>query len=94
MVAGLVPGNCGGVGRVVVLTWYGLLRRPVGPWALLIGALAWLGLLGVVLAVVAPGGSYLASLPTLATAIAGIVAVTVPSRRAGLVAVCSVAPLP
>ena len=71
---------------VVVLTWYGLLRRPVGPWALLIGALAWLGLLGVVLAVVAPGGSYLASLPALATAIAGIVAVTVPSPWAGLIA--------
>jgi hypothetical protein len=64
---------------VVVLTWYGLLRRPVGPWALLIGALTWLGLLGVVLAVVAPGGSYLASLPALAAAIAGVVALTVPS---------------
>ena len=71
---------------VVVLTWYGLLRRPVGPWALIIGALTWLGLLGVVLAVVAPGGSYLASLPALAAALAGMVAMTVPSPWAWLIA--------
>src|SRR5262245_4328486 len=49
----------------VVLTWYGLLRRRFGGWALAIGGLGWLALLGIVLAQLAPGGSYLAALPAL-----------------------------
>jgi hypothetical protein len=53
----------------VVLTWYGLLRRRIGAWALAIGALAWFAVLGLVLAAVTPGGSYLAALPALAGAI-------------------------
>ena len=31
---------------VTVLLWYGLLRRRIGPWALVIGAFAWLAVLG------------------------------------------------
>jgi len=61
----------------VLLTWYGLLRRRIGVWNLAVGALGWLALIGVVLAVVAPGGSYLAAVPALACAVGGIVAVTV-----------------
>ena len=57
-----------------VLTWYGLLRRRFGAWTLATGALGWLAVLGLVLAYATPGGSYLASLPTLAAAIGGIVA--------------------
>ncbi|MEV0717172.1 M28 family peptidase [Asanoa sp. NPDC050611] len=58
----------------ILISWYALLRRRVGPAALAIGGLAWLAVLGVVLAAVTPGGSYLAALPALAGAIGGIVA--------------------
>jgi len=71
---------------VTVLVWYGLLRRRIGPWALFVGAFGWLALLGVVLAAVTPGGSYLAALPALAGAIAGMVALLVRSAVGGLVA--------
>jgi len=59
----------------VLLTWYGLFRRPIGSWALAIGGLGWLAVLGIVLAALAPGGSYLAALPALAGALTGLVAV-------------------
>ncbi|HWJ84561.1 MAG TPA: hypothetical protein VNR62_03980, partial [Cellulomonas sp.] len=51
-----------------------------------IGALTWLALLGVVLAGVTPGGSYLAALPALAGGLAGVVAVLVRHETGGLVA--------
>ncbi|HEU0239150.1 MAG TPA: M28 family peptidase [Micromonosporaceae bacterium] len=63
----------------VVLTWYGLLRRRFGGWALTIGGLGWLALLGVVLAAFTPGGSYLAALPALAGSVAAIVTLAVPA---------------
>ncbi|HEY7176902.1 MAG TPA: M28 family peptidase, partial [Micromonosporaceae bacterium] len=66
----------------IVLGWYGLLRRRFGGWALAIGALGWLGVLGVVLAAATPGGSYLAALPALAGALAGLVALALPTARA------------
>jgi Peptidase family M28 len=66
----------------VVLTWYGLLRRRFGGWALAIGGLGWLAVLGVVLAAVTPGGSYLAALPALAGSIAAMVAIGAGSTRA------------
>jgi hypothetical protein len=56
----------------VVLGWYGLLRRRVGALPLAVGGLVWLAVLGAVLAVVAPGGSYLAACPALAGALAGL----------------------
>jgi hypothetical protein len=65
----------------VVLTWYGLLRRRFGGWTLAIGGLGWLALLGIVLAIVTPGGSYLAALPALAGSIAAMVAIGVRARR-------------
>ncbi|MDM4720936.1 M28 family peptidase [Micromonospora sp. WMMA1363] len=58
----------------VLFTWYALTRRRVGPAALAIGALGWLALFGVLLAVLVPGGAYLATLPALAGALAGLVA--------------------
>ncbi len=58
----------------IVLAWYALLRRKFGSWALAIGALGWLAVLGIVLAAATPGGSYLAALPALAGAAAGLVA--------------------
>jgi hypothetical protein len=63
-----------------VLTWYGLLRRRFGGWPLAIGALGWLAILGIVLAAFTPGGSYLATLPALAAALAAIASLCV---RAG-----------
>ena len=59
----------------VVFTWYALLRRRLGPAALAVGGLGWLAVLGLVLAALAPGGSYLAALPALAGALSGIAAV-------------------
>ncbi|MEU4771290.1 M28 family peptidase [Micromonospora sp. NPDC023644] len=58
----------------VLFTWYALLRRRVDPAALAIGGLGWLAVLGVPLAVLVPGGAYLVTLPALAGALAGLVA--------------------
>ncbi|MFY1578765.1 M28 family peptidase [Verrucosispora sp. WMMD703] len=58
----------------VVFAWYALSRRRIGPAALAIGGLGWLALLGVLLAFLAPGGAYLATLPALAGALGGLVA--------------------
>ncbi|MEU5723338.1 M28 family peptidase [Micromonospora sp. NPDC047738] len=58
----------------VLFTWYALTRRWVGPAALAFGGLAWLALFGVLLAVLVPGGAYLATLPALAGALAGLAA--------------------
>ncbi len=71
----------------IVLSWYGLLRRRIGRWPLAIGALGWLAVIGVALAVLAPGGSYLATIPALAGAVGTAVAVTVRQWWAGLTAV-------
>ncbi len=57
----------------VLLTWYGLLRRRMGSWPLILGGLGWLAVLGLVLAAATPGGSYLAALPALAAAVAGLI---------------------
>ncbi|MFC8617733.1 M28 family peptidase [Micromonospora purpureochromogenes] len=58
----------------VLLGWYALVRRWAGPIALAIGGLGWLALLGVPLALFAPGGSYLVVLPALAGVVGGFVA--------------------
>jgi hypothetical protein len=58
----------------VLFTWYALTRRRIGPAALAFGGLAWLALFGVLLAVLVPGGAYLTTLPALAGALAGLVA--------------------
>ncbi|MDG4821332.1 M28 family peptidase [Asanoa sp. WMMD1127] len=58
----------------ILLAWYALLRRRLGPAALAVGGLAWLAVLGLVLAALTPGGSYLAALPALAAAVGGLVA--------------------
>ncbi|MFC0503628.1 M28 family peptidase [Micromonospora costi] len=58
----------------VVLAWYALTRRWIGPAALAVGGLGWLAVLGVVLAVAVPGGAYLTTLPALAGAFGGLVA--------------------
>ncbi|WP_225852481.1 M28 family peptidase [Micromonospora sp. AMSO12t] len=61
----------------VLFTWYALTRRRVGPAALAVGGLGWLAVLGVLLAVLVPGGAYLVTLPALAGAVAGLVALSV-----------------
>ena len=71
----------------VLLTWYGLLRKRIGAWALALGGLLWLAVLGLVLAAVTPGGSYLAALPALAVAIGLIVSLLVSGPWARLLAV-------
>jgi hypothetical protein len=85
---------------LVVLAWFGLLRRRVGPWPLIVGALGVLSLVGVLMAALVPGGSYLAALPALAGAL-GVAATlarpaawvrVVASLLAGAVAVAILAP--
>ncbi|WP_433050192.1 M28 family peptidase [Dactylosporangium sp. CS-033363] len=61
----------------VLLCWYALSRRRVGPVPLATGALGLLALLGAVFAAAIPGGSYLVALPALAGALAGIAALYV-----------------
>ncbi|MEU8284685.1 M28 family peptidase [Micromonospora sp. NPDC048905] len=58
----------------ILFAWYALLRRRIGPAALAVGGLAWLALLGVLLAVAVPGGAYLTTLPALAGALGGLIA--------------------
>ncbi|MFE6969686.1 M28 family peptidase [Isoptericola sp. NPDC057653] len=65
-----------GIVATVLVAWFVGLRRSLGGPALAVGALGWLAVLGVVLAAVTPGGSYLAAIPALAGAVAGLVAVT------------------
>src|SRR5689334_8655467 len=72
---------------IVVLGWYALFRRRFGPAALAIGGLAWLAVLGVLLAAFVPGGSYLTALPALAGAVTGIVAVLFRGGWAAVIAV-------
>lgn len=68
-----------GIVATVVAGWFVGLRRSLGGVALAYGALGWLAVIGVVLAAFTPGGSYLAALPALAGAVAGLVVVG-PSR--------------
>ena len=64
----------------VVLVWYALLRNRVGAVSLWLGALLWSSVLALVLAEFAPGGAYLATLPALAGAVAGLLLVATRSR--------------
>lgn len=61
----------------VLLSWYASIRRRIGPAALAVAGFGWLAVLGVVLAALTPGGAYLATLPALAGALGGLVALAV-----------------
>jgi hypothetical protein len=63
------------IAALVIISWFAVLRRRLGPATLAIAGLSWLAVLGLVLAAFTPGGSYLAALPALAGALTGIVAV-------------------
>jgi Peptidase family M28 len=75
-----------GLVGLVLFGWYALSRRRIGAAALAIGGLAWLALVGVVLAAFTPGGSYLAALPALAGAGAGLIGLAVPATWGRLAA--------
>lgn len=62
------------IAAMVMFGWFALLRRKLGPAALATAGFGWLAVLGVVLAAMMPGGSYLAAIPALAGGICGIVA--------------------
>jgi hypothetical protein len=70
----------------VVLLWYAVLRRRLGPTALALGGLVWLAVLAALLAGFAPGGSYLAAWPALLGAVTGVVAVSTSSRTVRAIA--------
>ncbi|MEV6347703.1 M28 family peptidase [Actinoplanes sp. NPDC051851] len=59
---------------LAVLLWYALLRRRLGPVTMATAGLGWLAVLGAVLSAVTPGGAYLATLPALAGALTGLLA--------------------
>ncbi|MGI5236917.1 M28 family peptidase [Dactylosporangium sp. CA-139066] len=61
----------------ILLCWYALSRRRLGPVPLATGGLALLAVLGLLFAAVIPGGSYLVAIPALAGALAGIGALLV-----------------
>jgi peptidase M28-like protein len=62
------------IAAFVVVAWYASLRRRIGPVPLAVAGAGWLAVLGLVLAWLMPGGSYLTALPALAAALTGIVA--------------------
>ncbi len=62
----------------VILGWWVALRRKLDSPSIALGALVWLALFGVLMATGVPGGSYLAALPALAVALAGIAALFLP----------------
>ena len=64
----------------VVLLWYALVRRWLGPSAAAVGGVVWLAVLAAVLARYAPGGSYLAAVPAVAGAVLGGIAALTSSR--------------
>ncbi|GAB1644875.1 hypothetical protein KRMM14A1259_52980 [Krasilnikovia sp. MM14-A1259] len=70
----------------VTLAWYALLRRRTGPATLAVGGLGWLAAVGLLLAAVAPGGSYLTVLPALAGALAACAAILLRPAWAGMAA--------
>jgi len=65
------------IAALVVIGWFVALRRRFSPIALTVAGLGWLAVLALVLAAVAPGGSYVAALPALAGALAGLLALVV-----------------
>ncbi|GAA3254418.1 M20/M25/M40 family metallo-hydrolase [Nonomuraea helvata] len=60
---------------LALLCWYLPLRRRLGPAALAIGALAWPAGLGLLCAQVAPGASFVLTLPALFCALGGTAAI-------------------
>ncbi|MEV4108710.1 M28 family peptidase [Nonomuraea sp. NPDC049695] len=60
---------------LALLCWYLPLRRRLGPAALAIGALAWPAGLGLLCAQVAPGASFVFTLPALFCALGGTAAI-------------------
>jgi hypothetical protein len=63
------------------LAWFAVLRPRFGTLVLWIGSLAFLAVLGLVLAFATPGGSYLVALPALAAALAGLAALGLPDLK-------------
>lgn len=58
----------------ILLTWYGLLRRRVGATELALGMVIWAALIGLVLGIVSPGASHLATWPVLGASLGGLAA--------------------
>jgi hypothetical protein len=85
---------------VIVLGFYAVVRRWLDRASISVGVFGWLAILGVVMGLLVPGGSYLTALPALAGAIAGIAALYLRDdlarvgvlALAGLVAVVVLAP--
>ncbi|MET7461277.1 M28 family peptidase [Nonomuraea sp. NPDC005501] len=63
---------------LALLGWYLPLRRRLGPAASAVGALAWPAGLGLLCAQVAPGASYVFTLPALLCALGGLAALLLP----------------
>ncbi|MFI9839878.1 M28 family peptidase [Nonomuraea sp. NPDC051941] len=77
---------------LALLCWYLPLRRRLGPAALAVGALAWPAALGLLCAQVAPGMSYVLTLPALFCALGGTAAILLrgAARQAAVLQVTAV----
>jgi hypothetical protein len=79
---------------LVVLTWALPVRRRYGPFATAAGAAALLGVLGLVVAVVVPGASFLVTLPALGLALGRGAAVLLHARPNAAVTALAVGTVP
>ncbi|MEV6927719.1 M28 family peptidase [Dactylosporangium sp. NPDC051485] len=79
----------------MLLSWYAMSRRRLGPVPLATGGLALLALLGALFAAVIPGGSYLVAIPALVGSLAGIAALYVrpPLARTAVLTVGAAVPV-
>ncbi|MFD9946335.1 M20/M25/M40 family metallo-hydrolase [Nonomuraea sp. NPDC059023] len=76
----------------ILVTWYALLRRRVGPAELALGMLTWTALIAAVLGVVSPGASHLAAWPALGAALGGLAVLRCPPRWRVLVLAAALVP--
>ncbi|WP_067491402.1 M20/M25/M40 family metallo-hydrolase [Actinomadura hibisca] len=82
------------LGVLIVLAWYGAVRRWIGPAALALGGMAWCAVLGVVAALLVPGASHVLALPVLGAALGGLVALRFGEGSAARAVVLAVGLLP
>ncbi|MEV6154408.1 M20/M25/M40 family metallo-hydrolase [Nonomuraea sp. NPDC052129] len=76
----------------ILIAWYALLRRRVGPAELALGMLTCAALIGLGLGLVSPGASHLAAWPALGAALGGLAALRCPPRWRVLILAAGLVP--
>ncbi|WP_433510399.1 M20/M25/M40 family metallo-hydrolase [Nonomuraea sp. CA-143628] len=80
------------VASTILIAWYALLRRRVGPAELALGMLTCVALIGLGLGIVSPGASHLAAWPALGAALGGLAALRCSPRWRVLVLAAALVP--